>query len=171
MCLEILREEWQQEKRAVCITWVHRSQTNNRAHFPPSVPEDGPPGSEGRVVVVKPQQKEACWAITCMMIQPCLFPKQLNPSTFLHLCVLHFSVFSWLCLNFYILYINVKHIQFTCNEMWCINQTAIAEIDRRTTLIKAVYSYNARCSGGDTWTEHVTDISSSPCMSCLHVTH
>lgn len=32
---------------------LHTSQANNRAHFPPFVPKDQPPGSEGRTVVVK----------------------------------------------------------------------------------------------------------------------
>lgn len=55
--MEILREERQQGKRAVCFTLQHRSQTNNRAHFSPSVPEDGPPHSEGGVVVAEPWQE------------------------------------------------------------------------------------------------------------------
>lgn len=53
-----------------CLHLLSRSQTNNRAHFPPSFLDDRPPGSEGRVTVVKPRQEEACWAITCLMTQP-----------------------------------------------------------------------------------------------------
>lgn len=61
----------------VCITLQHRSQINKRTHFPPSVPEDRPSGSEGRDAVVKPQQEKACWAATCLMMQPCLFLEHL----------------------------------------------------------------------------------------------
>lgn len=64
VCWEIPGERWQRGKRAVCITSLRRSQTNNRAHFPPSAPEEQPRGSEGRVAVVKPRQEEACRAIT-----------------------------------------------------------------------------------------------------------
>lgn len=70
MCSEILREEWQWWKGAVCIC-IHHKPITGLISLPLSR-RINLQGQRGVSWWLKPQQEEAGWAVPCLATQPCL---------------------------------------------------------------------------------------------------